>query len=151
VDNFTIVQYDDADEDGYNRYDLYFAGFGELLGQPEYSEEYFKDVQLNALGDGVTFFQTCIDNRFEGTDLSFTASKLEHDQQPTSDGADGNVDSSTSSQTDDNVDTNLIIGLTVAAVVVALCGIVLASRVMRGNEEESAALVGGKQDRPSLE
>jgi hypothetical protein len=146
--NFTIVKHDDGDGDGYNHCDLYFDGFGELLGQPEYTEEYFHDVQLDALGDGVTFFQTCLDNRFEGSGLSFTASRLVHDQAPTPDGAGGNIDIST--QEESTVDTNLVIGLTVAAVVAALCGIAVASRVMRGNDEESASLVG-KQERPSLE
>ena len=153
MDNFTIVHYNDPDEDGYNRYDLFFDGFGELLGLPVYLEEYFQEVQLEALGDGVTFFQTCLDNRFGGSGLSYTASPLVHDQAPTADGVQGNADGSTQEETyqvESKDNTNLIIGLSVAAVVVAIGGIALASRVMRGKDEESAALVG-KQDQPTLE
>ncbi|CAB9522532.1 expressed unknown protein [Seminavis robusta] len=149
ISNFTIVHFDDEDGDGYNRYDLYFNGSGWLIGAPVYSQEYFQSVQLNILGDGVAFYQDCLDSRFQGSDKSFTASALLHDLAPPSDDADPNAAESEAKSPEDETKlrTNLVIGLTVAAVVVALLGIVFASRVIRGNEDGAPLLDAADTDK----
>lgn len=139
INNFTIVHFNDPDGDGYNCYDLYFAGFGELLGLPVYSQEFFNEVQRDAMGDGAEFFQNCLDDRFADSGQSYTASSLEHDQS--SSGLDDNGIKAEDEIEDEDGElrTSLIIGLTVAAVVVALCGIMFASRVLKGDEDDGGA------------
>lgn len=139
INNFTIVHFNDPDGDGYNRYDLYFAGFGELLGLPVYSQEFFNEVQRDAMGDGAEFFQSCLDERFADSGQSYTASSLEHDQSQSGLDDNGIKAEEEIEDEDSELRTSLIIGLTVAAVVVALCGIMFASRVLKGDEDDPGA------------
>jgi len=144
MENFTIVQFNDEDGDGFKRFDLYFAGFGELAGLPEYSEDYFQSVQMDVLGDGVEFFQTCLNKRWGDSGKTFTASSLDHDQAQI-DAMQGNeVGTGEDGEEEENkqLRTKMIIGLSVAAVVVALCGMLIASRVLRGGDGAYAPASG---------
>ena len=160
MENFTIVEYEDADGDGFKTFNLYFDGFGEYVGE-FFTEEYSQEVQLNVIGDGVEFFQTCLDSRWGDSGRSFTASQLDYNpgqqggqsQGNNVDGIQGNeaADNTESKVGDDDskLETNLIIGLVVAGVVVALAGIVFASRVLRGNretEDENSKLMEGQEE-----
>lgn len=161
MENFTIVEFDDEDGDGFKRFELYFSGFGDYVGLPKYTQEYSEEVQLNVLGDGVEFYQTCLNARWGDSGKSFTALQLDYDQgqqngQNPGNDVDGikgieNVDNSQNEVGDDDsqLETNLIIGLVVAGVVVALAGIVFASRVLSGNreaEDENSKLIEGQEE-----
>ena len=161
MENFTIVEFSDEDGDGFKRFELYFSGFGEYVGLPKYTQEYSEEVQLNVLGDGVEFYQTCLNARWSDSGKSFTASQLVSDQDQQSgqnpgnnvDGVKGNenADNTQNEVGDDDsqLETNLIIGLVVGGVVVALAGIVFASRVLSRNreaEDENSKLIEGQEE-----
>ena len=160
MENFTIVEFADEDGDGFKRFELYFSGFSEFVGLPVYSEAYAQEVQINVMGDGVEFYQNCLDARWGDSDKSYTASKLDHDQA-TQDHHDGDVDGlqgneykSSVGDDDDKLETNLIIGLVVAGAVVGLCGIIFASRLLmrsREPEAENSKLLEQQQQAPEEE
>jgi len=164
MENFTIVEFEDVDGDGFKTYDLYFTGFAEFVGLPIYSEAYTQEIQLNVIGDGVEFYQDCLDARWGNSGQSFTASKLEHDQaqgdassggDPSGERPDGiqgdsNIDAAEVSEDDDNSQRNLMIGLILAGSVVALCGLIFAYRIFCGSRDEtgeSGKLIGGQGQR----
>ena len=131
INNFTLVQFADEDGDGYDVYDLYFAGFGEFLGEPIYTEEYFQAVQADVLEDKVVFFQECLNNRWNESDRTFTVQGEDDENVNAATGNDGTVDR-VAVQDEDERRLGLIIGLSVAGAIVLLCIIIFAWKIMSG-------------------
>jgi hypothetical protein len=137
--NFTLVEFDDEDEDGYKRYDLYFTSLGEFLGLPIYSDLFVLKVQADILENGIEFLQACLDNRWGDSGKNYTVSGLWAGGDQSVAALEGE---SRGEEDDDNdggkLRTRLIIGLTAAAVVVAFCGIIFAYRLL-GRAGDDAA------------